>query len=370
MSWLDPHKRSEELASQAAQLVRKGEVDNAVPLYAKAAELEELALDQVGSGTPRTLGIIAISTASLWFKARELRRAEAVALRVLAAAGVPDFARSDLRIIVQTVWTEDTKRHAGVKFLPGQVMVSVKGGEVVQGGAPLDLVVEKVQGIQSLFYRTIEFVLDRPLRTRGSPVKDVQDLCRPWLFQAAPGSYQFSVAVQEPPQSDLFRKIEPAKVVDSFLQIVQASSEESPDRLVQQVPDAAYRRAFLKITRNLAPTTTGRAFTELEIRTADDHARVTLRQESRTNINGILRTANEPTASPSEVEETLKGVLRAVHLDQDWLDVVLADGTSVHVKGLGDSLDDVVGPMVNRPVSVRTARQNEQHRLIDIEIDE
>ena len=103
---------------------------------------------------------------------------------------------------------------------------------------------------------------------------------------------------------------------------------------------------------------------------ADDHARVTLRPESRTNINSILRTANEPTALPSEVEETLKGVLRAVHLDQDWLDVVLADGTSVHVKGLGDSLDDVVGPMVNRPVSVRTARQREQHRLIDIEIDE
>jgi len=54
-----------------------------------------------------------------------------------------------------------------VNFLPGQVFVSVKGGEVITGGAPLDLIVEKVQTIQAMFYRTIEFIKDMPLRVRG-----------------------------------------------------------------------------------------------------------------------------------------------------------------------------------------------------------
>lgn len=40
---------------------------------------------------------------------------------------------------------------------------SVKGGEVITGGAPLDLIVEKVQTIQSMFYRTVECIKDLPL---------------------------------------------------------------------------------------------------------------------------------------------------------------------------------------------------------------
>jgi hypothetical protein len=46
-------------------------------------------------------------------------------------------------------------------LLPGQVFFSVKGGDVVTGGAPLDLIVEKVQTIQPIFYRTIEVFVYR-----------------------------------------------------------------------------------------------------------------------------------------------------------------------------------------------------------------
>ena len=67
--------------------------------------------------------------------------------------------------------------------------MSVKGGEVVAGGAPLDLIIDKVQIVQSLFYRTAEHLKSLPLRKKGPPSKDIQEGCRPWLFQSVPGSY-------------------------------------------------------------------------------------------------------------------------------------------------------------------------------------
>jgi hypothetical protein len=157
------------------------------------------------------------------------------------------------------------------------------------------------------------------------------------------------------------------RTLGRFLQIVKASSDEAPDKLIDAVPDAEYRSAFLKITRNLAPT--GKSFDELEIRSPGDQSGVTLRQESRSNINNVLRSRHDPGTTAAEVEETLKGVLRAVHLDQDWLDVTVGD-QSVHVSGLKDSLDDVVGPMVNRSVNLRVAKHKNKYRLIDIETDE
>jgi hypothetical protein len=58
-----------------------------------------------------------------------------------------------------------------------------------------------------------------------------------------------------------------------------------------------------------------------------------------------------------------------VHLDADWLEIVQA-GRAVKIEGLQDSIDDVIGPMVNRPVVVTAFNKNRKYRLIDIELDE
>lgn len=367
MTWATLHQQSEAAASQAEEYTRTGQRDLAMKLYADAAALEEQALDAVGADKPRTVGILATSAASLWFKAKELRRAESLTLRAMSWPHLPAFAMHDLRIVLQSIWTEDAKQQAGVSFLPGQVLVSVKGGDVVVGGAPLDLIVDKVKGIQSLFYRTIEYMRGAPLRRHGAPSADIQSACRPWLFQAAPGSYQFSVAVQEPAQADFFREdVRPDQVVDQFLQIVEASASDQPDRLAAVIPEPEYRSAFLKLTRNLAPR--GKQFNLLEIRAADNRAGIALGVETQSNIRNSLRSTPTPPQQPAETRETIKGILRALHLDNDWLEVV-QDGHGVKIEGLQDSMDDVIGPMVNRAVVV-TAFKGKKFRLIDIELDE
>jgi len=69
-----------------------------------------------------------------------------------------------------------------------------------------------------------------------------------------------------------------------------------------------------------------------------------------------------------EVPEELRGTLRALHLDQDWLNIVV-DGVSIHINGLQDAVDNVIGPMVNRSVIVRAVRGSKnEFKFVDIEL--
>lgn len=367
MTWAELHAESERLAIEAQLALRARNAGQAVELYKRAAEAERRALDQLDVSKARTRGITAVSAVALWFKAGEYALAEQLAHSMLADPHIPDFAREELRNLVQAIWTESSMKRADVAFIPGQVMVSVKGGEVVTGGAPLDLIVDKIQTIQSMFYRTIEFVNGVSHRRVGRPAKELQETCRPWLFQSVPGSYQFSVAIQKPAQADFFKQdVEPERIAQHFLEIVSASAGNDTSELEKLVPDESYRSTFLRLTRNLAPT--GKTFERIEFRGSGETRPVALGVESRVNINQQLRKKLAVPTTADDVPEELRGTLRAVDLDKDWLDVVV-DGVSAHVVGLQDAVDDVIGPMVNRSVVVRVIRASQKKlTFLDIEL--
>ena len=370
MTWSHWHAESERLASHAEVELRRKDVSAAKNLYMKAAEAESQALLELVPNKPRTLGITAVSAASLWFKARAFKKASQLCYLMLSRADLPDFAVDQLKGLVQAIWIEESKSDAEVAFLPGQVNFSVKGGEVVVGGAPLDLIVDKVKTIQSIFYRTVEESQDMPLRRRGDPKREVQDACRAWLFQMPPGSYQFSVAIQEPAQRDFFKAtIDPDLIAERFLKVLRASAAGDAAQLELIVPDVDYRSTFLKLARNLAPT--GKTFGQLEISSALGGDTVELRPENRKVISSeINRLKPKRPADPATVEETLRGVLRAVNLDKDWIEVVSDVGTH-HINGLAEALDDVIGPMVNRRVVVRVRRDTSlKYKFEDVELDE
>lgn len=369
MTWTESHKFAEELASAAHEALRSGRADDGKALFARAAQAEEQALQQVDADQkPRTFGIVAVSAVALWYKAQELAMAERLAHSILATSAIPAFAAEQLRELLQAVWNDTAQRAAAVSFIPGQVNVSVQGGEVVRGGAPLDLVVDKVQTIQALFYRTAEFLKRLPLRRKGPAPRDIQELCRPWLFQSVPGSYQFAVAIQGPKQGDLFEepKPDPKLVASTFLSILESAAGDPLVALPAIVPDKDYRGTFLKLTRNLAPS--GRVFNRMEIRASQDQTPILLTPESRKVISQVIRAdgPREPI-SPTSTEHALRGILRAVHLDKDWLELIV-DNELIHVAGVGETIDDVIGPMVNHQVTVQVTRDKKGvYRFSDIE---
>ena len=367
MSWLEHHRESERLASQAQAELGKGNRREAIHLYVRAADAENAALAALDSSKTRTLGISAVSAASLYFKATEFKRAEQVAFQWLGYASLPAFAVEQLKNLLQSIWSEQVRERAETRFAPGQVLISVKGGEIIEGGAPLELILEKVRTVQSLFYRTAEFLTELPHRKRGAPAKEIQESCRPWLFQTAPGSYQFAVAVQEEPfQKDWLRRDLPVarEVADCFLRILHTGIEDPEDGLSEVVPNSDYRDTFLKLTRNLAPS--GKVCDQLEIQSGDGSQKIRLDPEVRRNMGQVIRTLRVATEPRTDQSVTLTGVLRAVHLDRDWLEVV-ADGDHHRVAKVGEQVDDVIGAMVNKPVVVHVVRDRETLKFVDIE---
>lgn len=370
MTWLEQHQKSEHAASDAHAARRRGDNVRADSLFKKAARAELEALKHVSlEQKPRTFGITAVSCAALLYKAALPSEAELFAHSMLSRQGLPDFATDQLREILQSIWNEQAQVAAGVRFVPGQVTVSVDGGEVVKGGAPLDTVLERVQSIQTIFLRTTEFLKKLPLRRRGPASKTVQTLCRPWLFQSVPGSYQFAIAIQGPKQPDLFAEgdPDPKLVASTFMNILESASVDPDGQLPKVVPDPEYRATFLKLARNLAPT--GKTFTTMEIKSSQGGASIVLTPESRKAMTESIRGKQVyvPAETPQK-EVSLRGVLRAVHLDKDWLELMVKE-MPLRIKGVGETVDDVIGPMVNHEVTVTAIRIGESdYTFRDIEL--
>jgi hypothetical protein len=361
MNWSDLHKRSTELAFEAGRMRVTSRAD-AERIYREAAELEVEALDSIPLGKPRTRGIIGASAASLLFKGAEYRRAADLALQLLNGEPPVDV-REQLQGILQAVWSEEAKRETAAKFLPGQVIVSISGGEIVTGGAPLDVIVSKVQNIQSLFIRTIEYLSELPFRARGPAPAEIRDYCRPWLFQAPAGSYQFAVAVEAPKQSDMFKAhVNPQDITDKFLDIMQATTADTPEQLERVVDREDYREAFVKLTRNLSPT--GRSYDRVRIYSYDNPKEVVLSTDARTYTNEYV-AALMPSVETA-AKDTIIGVLRALDLDKDWLEVDVK-GRHHRITGLEDAVDDIIGPLVNRDVKVTFLRTGRRMKYLDIE---
>ena len=295
MNWAEQHSKSEEFASQAAAASKNGKLEEAVELYKYAAEAEVRALSELDPIKEAHLWITAVSAAALYFKGKEFEKAEQLAHQLLASNKLPSFAVVQLQEILQTIWNERIFDKAGVSFAKGTVLVAVRGGLVVPGGAPLDLIHRKVDEVKNIFFRVIEMLLDRPFRRRGSPDSDIQEQFRPWLFQATPSSYQFAVRVQKPAQRSLFPDETPEieKVVSKFFEVLTETSKDTHENLKNIVPDNDYRETFLKLTRNLAPT--GKAFNSIEIKSATDTEElpIVFVPESRKSINKTLRIAKK-----------------------------------------------------------------------------
>lgn len=169
---------------------------------------------------------------------------------------------------------------------------------------------------------------------------------------------QFAVRLESPSQLELGLGTRYVPAVDEvtrkFIEIVSSAASDPEQALVAAVPDEGYRKTFLKLARNLAPT--GRTFSELEIKSAirPQLDGIIFAPSARKAIGETIKKSAPPAAADSGKRIIFNGVLRAVHLDQDWLEVTVSDPEEKHIRidNAGEAIDDVVGPMVNREVKV------------------
>lgn len=379
MSWSQHHSQSATFAGLAEVAIQQRSTDEALRYYALAAQQEEQALAALDPALKlRTWSITIVSAASLWYKARSFAQAQQIAYHGLANTSLMLFAREQLRDLLQTIWSEETRAAANVAFTAGEVLVAVSGGDIVTGGAPLDLIHRKVDEIGKLFFRTIEMMLDMPFRQHGGPAPEIQAQFRPWLFQAPAGSYQFVVRVQKPPQLPLpfmpHANLEVDQITTRFMTILRATDDPT-GALPQVVPDPKYRDGFLKLTRNLSPT--GRVFEQIQLSTPGltESPPVILSPDTREAVNQAIRETDAARRRHDEATGTtvqLHGILRAVQLNDDWLEINLLNDPPriIKIRNAGDAIDDVVGPMVNHIVIVEAVKTGNTYAFRDIQAEE
>lgn len=364
MSWLINHTQSEEYARQAEILYRQREIVPAVEFYRLAANAEEEALNSLDCHKTRTIGITVVSSASLYYKAQEFALAKRIAHKWLATDFLPPFAIEELEELLQVIHYDESRQKSGIQFIEGEVLVSVSGGDIIYGAAPLELILDKVRQIGNIFYRTTEWLLEQPLRKHGEPTQLVKNHCNPWLFQAVPGSYQFAVRVRKP-QTQLSipglmavdTELRVEQITKNFLDIVRATAQDPEGELIEMVPQKEYREAFMKLTQSLTPPATGKSFNQLQIKSSGDvePRPVLLRPENRQVISQALKKVKPIIISEfsenKKAPTTLSGILRGLQLDKDWIELNV-DGQLEKIYDAKEEIDDLIGPMVNRLVAV------------------
>lgn len=368
MSWLEHHKRSEDFASEGDVLALRGDVERARERYRLAAEEERLALGDLDSGKFRTWSITAVSAASLYFMANDAVSAEQLAHFYLADERLLQFAQDDLKDLLQTIWDEQAKEREGTALVEGDIHVTLRGSRIFRGAAPLGLVEGSLKRMVALFMRVAEHELGMPYRSRGAAPKEITDDYQPWILQSSPGSFRFGVTLRGPTQLKMPLGAEirpsPAHVVTRALQIVDAGVT-SPEGEFLELVRREYRRGFLTLARDLSPSG---AYHELvELHQTQSGRRVPLSTSSRRSLTESIRRLDFASGGALDEPVTMEGTLRGVDLNNDWLRLDTDEGMRM-VSKVGETVDDIIGPMVNRPVIVTAYEQaNGSHLFVDIE---
>ncbi|GAB4473074.1 MAG: hypothetical protein OHK0037_33330 [Elainellaceae cyanobacterium] len=167
------------------------------------------------------------------------------------------------------------------------------------------------------------------------------------------------------------------QITKKFLDVIRAATQDPEGELIEVVPQEDYRKAFLKSAQDLAPPITGKTFNQIEIKSSSDEEPrpVILLPETRSVIKEVLkRSEPEPPELPDYKLTSLKGTLRNLHLDDDWIEISI-NGKSQKIYGAGEEIDDRVGPMVNRRVVAEVLERSDKslekrYSLRDLQLEE
>jgi hypothetical protein len=349
----EKHKESVELASAGANALAEGKSKEAFHFYARAAQLEEEALKAIPSDKTRTRSILSVSLAALLYKSQQFEKAEITIFRMLGTETLQEWANRQLRELLQVVSDERVlATELQSRYSEESITVSLRGGEIGTGTGPLDLILEKASGFRSLLYRFAELIGNYPIRRSGNPPKELVDLIQARATEPMPGSYQLKIRLTEPIQPGLFQPspVQPRDLSNVMFQFFDHLMVGDPQGLEELVPQPDYRKALLQLTRNVIPR--GKRIKEIGLHRTHDQKpeSVYLTEALSPRISEVI----PKTPKGAEDEELERcGVLRALHLDKNWLELTLPNGLHEKCYTLPDMLDDVVGPMVNRKVVVR-----------------
>lgn len=151
MSWVEHHKCSERFASKAQVALLSGSKAEALRLYAKAADAERRALADLDESKIRTVGISAVSAASLYYKAENLECAEEVAVKWLGWRTLPAFAKAQLDSLRRSIQRDQTPTSEESPPKTTSYICRIPGKRLVNRSSERDILMDRYRGSQRQF---------------------------------------------------------------------------------------------------------------------------------------------------------------------------------------------------------------------------
>lgn len=363
---LDAHRAAEEYMARAERAARLGSSEEAREFYALAARAEAAAYGSLPADRIRTRTVTAISAAALFARAGLANEGLSFAYQVLGTENLPTASVAEMEALVDDMRNQRTLSSLGLRAVTQQFEWVLRGGGVGAGIATLDVVGQKISQIEKLGVRVYEYVVHLPLRRKGPPDPSVESALRIMIGQPSAGSFRFGFRFATPDQQlplfDPAGNADPGRVGQVFASVLEAISEQDDEEsLTETIPAEDYRETFLKLVRNLAPD--GRQIAEIELREARDNRTVTrLVPSTRTSITRQIR--RKAPDSPHEVEVT--DVLRGLDLNEGWILLGRDEHTKIRLSE-DLTIEDVIGPLVNHPVTVSFRRSGQRSVAYDIQ---
>ncbi len=252
------HNKAMDFAEGAFIAKKRGEDLKAVELFKQALHHECKAANSlsIDINNEPTRSILFRSSASLAQNSNEFDLAER-----LIANGLAGFPPHEIKEELKNLYEDvNFMRHLsikGISLTKDQWVMSLSGNSTRFGGTAADQLMMRVDRISSLFYRTVERLLNRPYRFQGGVSKEIKEGYGLYINAFVPGSFSVSFQVGRPnPQLKIFPDfvpLKPSDVIDEIFNCFELFEEDKPEELKEKIEDEMYHDNFVGLAKQMAP---------------------------------------------------------------------------------------------------------------------
>ena len=362
----DLHNQAMAYVDDAFFARRRGDEEQARRFFEQALASESAAIEALEERerVQPMYSVLYRSAAALALDCNRLGEAKTLAYKGLALEPFAEIEEELLDVIEQVTALRHLETR-GIILAPEDVQLSVSGPSVSPDFVESSEVLGRIRDSFKLLQRIAERLTfpDRPFRETSRIPKPIASYGL-YLSPARSGSYAVTLrlaAAQS--QMSLEGMRGPDAVLDEFMELMQLLNESQSEELRRRIPDEAYRRNFVALSRRIAPD--GERINQVGFTT----------QRHGTSHSTALSVPRGKVFVPSIAEEsqhksepiTEEGYLRFADARKtDKIMLVQGGKTSSRIIVPEGMMDDIVRPMWGSYVRVTGFRKGGNITLEDI----
>ena len=247
------HHQAMDYATRGFMAQMSASPSDAEPLFAQALELEKASIETLPEPREELDWYYVLHRSAGWmaFHAGELREAERLAARALAGEPPADIA-AELRDLIDQIVARRHLLERGLEIRPGQLRMTVAGEAVGNGYIDMDWWLSGAEAMERALHLLVDNRQGLPFAKRKPA--DVRRRYPVHIARAAElQTDEYATAFRMARPVDEAGAVEPAVILNEFVELMELARAGDQDGLESRLPDAGYRNAFLRASRKLSP---------------------------------------------------------------------------------------------------------------------